>query len=200
VVIAVALPATPPPFAASVSRVVAGDLGRSWRPGCPVAPSDLRRVRVAYWGFDVDRRLGILVVDRDAAAAVVTVFRRLYRSRFPIRSVRPVSEYGGSDAASMAADNTSAFNCRAAVATGPRRWSEHAYGRAVDVNPVENPYLSGGRVLPPAGRAYLGRARYRPGMAVDGGVLVRAFATVGWGWGGRWQGSPDYQHFSASGR
>ena len=164
-VIAVALPATPPPFAASVSRVVAGDLGRSWRPGCPVAPSDLRRVRVAYWGFDGDRRLGILVVHRDAAAAVVTVFRRLYRSRFPIRSVRPVSAYGGSDDASMAADNTSAFNCRAAVATGPRRWSEHAYGRAV-----------------------------------DGGVLVRAFAAVGWGWGGRWQGSPDYQHFSASGR
>jgi len=199
-VVAAALPAAPPPFIASVSRFVAGDLGRSWRPGCPVGPRDLRRVRLAYWGFDGDRRVGVLVVHRDAAAAVVTVFGRLYGSRFPIRAVRPVSAYGGSDDASMAADNTSAFNCRAAVATGPRRWSEHAYGRAIDVNPVENPYLSGGRVLPPAGRAYVGRARYRRGMAVDGGVLVDAFGAVGWRWGGRWQSSPDYQHFSATGR
>jgi hypothetical protein len=199
-VIAAALPAAPPPFAASVAQVSAGDLGRSWRVGCPLGPPDLRRVRVAYWGFDGRRRIGVLVVHRDAAASVVAVFRRLYRARFPIRSIRPVSAFGGSDDASMAADNTSGFNCRAAVATGPRRWSEHAYGRAIDVNPVENPYLSAGRILPRAGRAYLGRARYRRGMAVDGGVLVGAFASVGWGWGGRWQGSPDYQHFSATGR
>jgi hypothetical protein len=97
----------------------------------------------------------------------------------------------------MAADNTSAFNCR--FVPGTRRWSAHAYGRAIDVNPVENPYLAAGRVQPPAGRAYLDRTRVRPGMAVRGGVLVRAFAAAGWPWGGRWRGTPDYQHFSASG-
>jgi hypothetical protein len=75
----------------------------------------------------------------------------------------------------------------------------HAYGLAIDVNPVENPYLLAGRVHPRAGRAYLDRSRYRPGMAVPGGLLVRTFASAGWQWGGRWTGSPDYQHFSATG-
>ena len=99
----------------------------------------------------------------------------------------------------MAADNTSAFNCRYAVAPGPRRWSVHAYGQAIDVNPVENPYLEGGKVHPAVGAAYLNRTHVRKGMAVRGGPLVRAFAAVGWSWGGRWTGTPDYQHFSATG-
>jgi hypothetical protein len=113
--------------------------------------------------------------------------------------MHPVARYGGSDDRSMAADNTSAFNCRYAVAPGPNRWSVHAYGEAIDVNTVENPYLDGGRVLPPAGRPYLERSHYRRGMAVAGGALVRAFASVGWLWGGRWAGSPDWQHFSKTG-
>jgi hypothetical protein len=99
----------------------------------------------------------------------------------------------------MAADNTSAFNCRYTVAPGPKHWSVHAYGEAIDVNPVENPYLEGGRVLPPRGRAYADRSRARAGMAVSGGTLVTAFAAAGWQWGGRWTASPDYQHFSATG-
>ena len=125
--------------------------------------------------------------------------RELYTARFPIRRLRPIDAYGGSDERSLDADNTAAFNCRYAVAAGPKRWSVHAYGLAIDVNPVENPYVEGGRVHPRAGRAYLDRSRYRPGMAVRGGLLVRAFAAVGWQWGGRWTGSPDYQHFSATG-
>ena len=127
------------------------------------------------------------------------IFRTLYRARFPIRRMTPVAAYGGSDDRSMAADNTSGFNCRYAVAPGPKRWSVHAYGEAIDVNTVENPYLEGGRVLPPAGAAFRDRSRVRPGMAVAGGVLVRAFASVGWLWGGRWTGSPDWQHFSKTG-
>jgi hypothetical protein len=130
---------------------------------------------------------------------VQAAFRRLYAARFPIRRMEPVSAFGGSDDRSMAADNTSAFNCRYAVAPGPKRWSVHAYGEAIDVNTIENPYLEGGRVLPPAGRAFTNRGRYRRGMAVAGGVLVRAFASVGWLWGGRWAASPDWQHFSKTG-
>jgi hypothetical protein len=189
-----------PPFVSSAARVETRELPWSWRPGCPVAPARLRRVRVAYWGFDGRRRLGEVVVHEDAVTAVTGAFRRLYAVRFPLRRVQPVDAYHGSDDASMAADNTSAFNCRAAVASGPTRWSEHAYGRAIDVNPLENPYVAGGRILPPAGRAYLDRSRPRAGMAVEGGALVRAFDAVGWRWGGRWHGSRDYQHFSPSGR
>ena len=127
------------------------------------------------------------------------MFRRLYGARFPIRRMQPVDAYHGSDPRSMAADNTSGFNCRFAVAPGPKQWSVHAYGEAIDVNPVENPYFEGGIVQPAAGRRYLDRANVRPGMAEPKGLLVAAFRSVGWQWGGRWQAYPDYQHFSATG-
>lgn len=188
-----------PPFSATVAPVTAAELGRSWHPGCPVGPASLRRVTVSYVGFDGRAHRGELVVNRAVTSDIAAVFRRLYDVRFPVRRIRPVSAYDGSDDRSMAADNTSAFNCRYAVATGPKRWSVHAYGEAVDVNTVENPYLEGGRVLPPAGRAYTDRANVRPGMAVARGVLVRAFASVGWLWGGRWSATPDWQHFSKTG-
>jgi hypothetical protein len=192
--------AAPERFRASVSAVRWSDLRHSYRVGCPVAPRQLRLVRVSYWDFDRRSRRGSLVVNRRVTEDVISVFRRLYRARFPIRRMVPVSAYRGSDDASMADDNTSAFNCRAAVGSTTGAWSTHAYGLAIDVNPVENPYLLRGRPLPPAGRRYLDRAHVRPGMAVEGGVLVRAFESVGWKWGGRWGGSPDYQHFSSPGR
>jgi hypothetical protein len=176
------------------------DLRFSYRSGCPVAPAQLRTVRVSYWGFDGRPHSGSLVVNRRVTDEVSAVFRRLYEARFPIRRMRPVAAYRGSDDASMAADNTSAFNCRRAVGSAASRWSMHAYGLAIDVNPVENPYVLGGRTRPRAGRPYLDRARGRPGMAMPGGVLVAAFGSVGWRWGGRWTGSPDYQHFSTTGR
>jgi hypothetical protein len=187
----------PAEFTAQVSKPRWAELRYSYRGGCPVGPSQLTTIQLSYWGFDGRTHVGKLVVHRRVTGDVVAVFRRLYAARFPIRRMLPVSRYRGSDDASMAADNTSGFNCR--FVTGTSRWSMHAYGLAIDVNPVENPYVSGGRVSPPAGRRYLDRAR-RPGMAVDGGVLVRAFASVGWRWGGHWRGSLDYQHFSTNGR
>jgi hypothetical protein len=195
--VSLALPA--PPFAHSVSRASAAQLPHSWHRGCPVAPAQLRRLRLRYWGFDRQAHLGTLVVNARAVTPLVRVFARLYSARFPIRRMRPIDAYGGSDERSLNADNTTAFNCRRAVASGPKRWSVHAYGLAIDVNPVENPYLEGGRVHPRAGRAYLNRSRIRRGMAVRGRLLVRSFASVGWRWGGRWTGTPDYQHFSATG-
>ena len=185
---------------ARIERVTAAQLPYSWRPGCPVAPSQLRRVRLRYVGFDGTSRLGQLVVNAGVTDDVISVFRMLYRARFPIRRMQPIDAYRGDDNRSMAADNTSGFNCRAAVTSGPKHWSMHAYGEAVDVNTVENPYIQAGHVMPPNAKAYADRSQVRPGMAVEGGVLVRAFARVGWGWGGRWAGSPDYQHFSTSGR
>jgi D-alanyl-D-alanine carboxypeptidase-like protein len=99
----------------------------------------------------------------------------------------------------MAANNTSAFNCRAV--TGGSAWSEHSYGWAIDVNPVQNPYVdSGGAVLPPEGSPFLDRSQKVEGLIHAGGTVVRAFEAIGWGWGGRWEDPVDYQHFSLTGR
>jgi hypothetical protein len=188
-----------PPFTHSVSRVTAAQLPFSWHRGCPVSPAQLRRVRLTYWGFDRRPHTGALVANENAVTDLVHVFARLYAARFPLRRLRPIDAYGGKDERSLAADNTAAFNCRYVIGSGPRRWSAHAYGEAIDVNPVENPYYEGGRVLPPAGRRYADRSMPRRGMAVLDGTLVAAFAAAGWQWGGRWTASPDYQHFSATG-
>ena len=188
-----------PPFQVAVAPVTAAELGASWHAGCPVGPAQLRTLRVSFVGFAGKARSGAIVVHQDVAGEVTTIFRRLYAARFPIRRLEAIDRYDGSDRRSMAADNTSGFNCRYASAPGPRHWSAHAYGKAIDVNTIENPYVQGSYVSPAAGRAYLDRSRYRKGMAVAGGVLVRAFAAAGWQWGGRWAGTPDYQHFSATG-
>ncbi|HWN23313.1 MAG TPA: M15 family metallopeptidase [Gaiellaceae bacterium] len=184
-----------PRFTAEIARVRWSELRHSYRRGCPVQLAQLRTVHVSHWGFDGKPQTGSVVVARRVAPQLVTVFRMLWAERFPIRRLRPVSAYRGDDDRSMAADNTSAFNCR--FVGGTSRWSMHAYGEAIDVNPVENPYVQGSRVSPPAGRRFLDRSRYRTGMAMRGGVLVRAFESVGWRWGASFG---DYQHFSTTGR
>jgi hypothetical protein len=173
--------------------------GVSWHRGCPIGLADLRLLTVSHWGFDHRVHRGRLVVHRDAATAVLHAMRTLYSLRFPIRRMHLVDAYGGDDHRSMAADNTSAFNCRF-IAGQPGVWSEHAYGRAIDLNPIENPYVtSSGYVSPPAGAPFARRSRHVPGMVHRRGPVVAAFATVGWKWGGDWPWPKDYQHFSATG-
>ena len=184
-----------PEFRARVDTVRWADLRFTYHAGCPVGPAQLRTVEVSYWDFAGEPKVGRIVVARRVADDVVDVFRQLWTKRFPIRRLQPISTYRGDDEASMAADNTSGFNCR--FVAGTKHWSMHAYGEAIDVNTVENPYVRGSTVKPPAGRAFLDRSRYRRGMAVPGGVLVRAFASVGWKWGASFG---DYQHFSTTGR
>jgi hypothetical protein len=139
-------------------------------------------------------------VNKDAAPKLEQVFRRLYELRFPIQEMRLHVVYGPNSPA----DSTGSFDCRQAVpspctgGTGTGTWSEHAYGEAVDINPVENPYVGCGMSHDPAGRKYLNRSRLRPGMVTP--AVVAAFSAVGWGWGGSWAGSTkDYMHFSATG-
>lgn len=191
-----------PPFRGSVHRI-GPELrqrmtGVSWHRGCPVGFNRLRLLKVRHWGFDGRVRRGRLVVHRAEARAMVGVMRKLYRLRFKIRRMRLVDAYGADDHRSMDADNTSAFNCR--FVAGTERWSEHAYGRAIDVNPVENPYVTpSGHVSPPAGAPYTDRSRRVRGLIHRRGPVVRAFAAAGWRWGGNWSGTKDYQHFSVSG-
>ena len=196
---AAAQPGTP--FEGSVSRIDPDTralmVGSSWHPGCPLPLRVLRLVRVTYVGFDGQAHHGRLVLHRRWAAEVLGVFERLYARSFPIRRMRLVDRFGATDRASMRHDNTSAFNCR--YVRGTTVWSQHAFGRAIDLNPVENPYVDGSRVVPRRGRAYVDRTDVRPGMIVRRGVALRAFRRIGWGWGGTWSDAKDYQHVSANG-
>jgi hypothetical protein len=189
------------PFEASVSRLDretrALMTGSSWHEGCPVGLGALRLVRLTYVGFDGEPHRGRLVVHRRWAGGIVEVFGRLYAGGFAIRRIRLVDRYGADDRESMRHDNTSAFNCR--YVAGTTTWSQHAYGRAIDINPVENPYVDGARVSPARGRRYLDRSNVRPGMVVERDLVWRAFRRIGWEWGGTWTSAQDYQHFSATG-
>jgi D-alanyl-D-alanine carboxypeptidase len=186
-------------FSYEVFTVNSTELGASWHRGCPVGAGALREIRMTFWGFDGRPHVGRMIVNESVVVAVVKVFSTLFRDHFPIKEMVPQSAFRGDDNVAAAADDTSGFNCRYAVAAGPPHWSVHAYGEAIDVNDVQNPYVDGSLVIPPAGRAYLNRADVREGMAVPGGVLVDAFVSVGWYWGGRWAATPDYQHFSLTG-
>lgn len=169
----------------------------SWKPSCPVALSDLRLIKVSYWGFDRRTHQGKLIVHRTEAVDLISVFRKLYAARFKLRQIRLIDAFHASDRASMRADNTSAFNGR--YVSGTTRWSMHAYGLAIDINPVENPYVSGSHVSPVNGAPYVNRGRHATGMIHAGDVVVRAFRSIGWTWGGYWSGDKDYQHFSSTG-
>ena len=190
----------PAAFQSSVSRVPADVReridGSSWHPGCPVPLRKLRLVRVSIHKFDGSKRLARLIVHRTEARNIVTVMHKLWRADYPIRRMRLIDAYGADDERSMAADNTSAFNCR--YVSGTSNWSMHAYGKAIDLNPIENPYVSGSHVSPAKGAKYADRCCHRA-IVHAGDKVVRAFASVGWGWGGSWSGTKDYQHFSTTG-
>ncbi len=173
-------------------------VGSSWHKGCPVGLKDLRYVRLSHRTFKGGTRAGELIIHADAVPAVRRAFARLYRKHVPIRRMRLVDDYGASDYRSIEADNTSAFNCRNVA--GASHWSQHAYGRAIDINPIENPYVyANGTTSHPASVPYLDRSDHRRGMATPKGRLVRAFKAQGWGWGGTWSPARDYQHVSATG-
>ena len=153
---------------------------------------------MTYWGFDRRAHRGRMVVHRWYANEIVRVFHRLYDERFPIRSMVLVDRFGADDHRSMRADNTSGFNCRYRAGLCCR-WSQHAFGRAIDVDPVENPYVWSGGYSPPNGRPFLDRSQHRRGMIHHHDTVWWAFHAVGWSWGGDWRTEKDYQHFSANG-
>ena len=194
-------PATPG-FSGSIERIDAAlrqrMTGNSWHRGCPVPLRNLRLLTVSHWGFDGEVKRGYVVIHADQSREILGVMRKLFRQRFAIERMRLVDAYGSDDHRSMNANNTSAFNCRP-IAGRPGVWSQHAYGRAIDVNPIQNPYVSGGYVSPPAGAPYADRRPHVKGMVNRRGAVVKIFGRAGWGWGGNWSGTKDFQHFSATG-
>lgn len=206
--VALALAALPP-FSVSVKPLPAplqqeliarGD----WRSGCPVSLPGLRLLTVRVWGFDGKPYRGQLVVNSAHASKLAQVFRRLYALRFPIRDLTLAGNYGSTSERARHGDASGSFECRQAVPSpctggkGTGTWSMHAYGEAVDLNPRENPYVGCGMSRDKTARSYMDRSRLRAGMVTP--AVVRAFASIGWAWGGSWSGSTkDYMHFSSTG-
>jgi hypothetical protein len=201
-------PATVPVFRGEVLRIrpELRDrlIGRNWTPGCPVPLTDLRLVEVSYWDFDGEVKTGPLVLNARVASDVLWVFRRLFRAHFPIEEIklaaqdRPIrpEDYWDKSRRSV----TASFNCR--LATGSTTTlSQHSYGWAIDINPLQNPYVrNDGTVLRYIAKPYRDRSLHRKGMIHDGDIVVRSFARIGWEWGGHWHTLKDYMHFSLTGR
>jgi hypothetical protein len=188
----------PAPLRAEIS-------GHSWHPGCPVPLAHLRVLTVTYWGFDARPHNGQMIVNADVAHPLVKVFRRLYALRFPIRHMSLKYMYGPAwTPRPRDGDFTGSFSCRQAVpspcngGSGTGSWSMHAYGEAIDINPVENPYVGCGMTRDPNALHYVKRSPLRRGMITP--AVLAAFQSIGWGWGGGWTGSTkDYMHFSSTG-
>ncbi|HHD79549.1 MAG TPA: M15 family peptidase [Epsilonproteobacteria bacterium] len=174
--------------------------GNTWRKGCPVDLKDLRYIRVKHRNFYRSEKMGEMIVHKDVAQEVVEIFRELYTIKYPIRQMRLISDFRGRDWDSIEADNTSAFNCR--KATGSKNWSKHSYGKAIDINPIENPYISKkGRISHKASLKYKKRVHKNRTFS-DQAVLLKndkatqIFKKYGWKWGGEFKAVKDYQHFS----
>jgi hypothetical protein len=186
-------------FQSSIEPLAGDPLARStWNEDCPVTVDDLRYLRVTFWGFDERPHQGELVVHATVTDDMVSVFQALYDARYPIEEMRIVTQADLDAPPTGDGNNTTAFVCRAV--TGGTRFSEHAYGLAIDINPFLNPYQAGNVVLPELAGAYLDRTGDRDGVILEGGVVVQAFDAIGWGWGGRWSSLKDYQHFALNDR
>lgn len=165
----------------------------SWKPSAPVSLEELSYVKVTYWGFDNREHIGELIVHEKVAEEVVEIFEELYKEKFPIEKVKLIDEYGADDDLSMADNNTSSFCYR--KVSGSEKLSKHSYGIAIDINPLQNPYIKGNSVSPEGGKEYLDRNNLRKGMIVKNDICYRAFTSRGWIWGGDWKSVKDYQHF-----
>lgn len=189
---------TPDTFTSNISPIpknVATTMEQNtWHAGCPVPLSDLAYVKLTYWGFDHHPHQGILIVNKALANEVVDIFKELYKAHFPIEKMQTMDVYHGDDDAALKDNNTSAFNCRA-VTGKPGVFSQHSYGRAIDINTMVNPYVKGTIVLPPNGAAYIDRTKPAPGKITKDDLVYKAFISRGWSWGGDWHDLQDFQHF-----
>ena len=175
--------------------------GNSWREGCPVALADLRYIQVDHLDFTSNISRGEIIVHKDVAQEVVNIFEDLFNMNYAINKMNLVSDYNGNDWQSIEADNTSAFNCR--PTTGhKKKWSKHAYGKAIDINPIANPYISkSGKISHKASLKYRKRVHKDLSNLEDRALLLKndpatkSFKSYGWKWGGDWNSIKDYQHF-----
>lgn len=186
----------PPVFESNIEPVTRDVVWASWREECPLDFAELSLLTLTYWDFDGEVARGQLAINSAVAKEVVAAFEGLFEIGFPIETIQLVDDYGGDDKAAMRANVTSGFNCR--FVDGTDRWSNHAFGLAVDINPLINPWAREGNVLPAEGEPYTNREPALPGMINLGDEPIAIFEDLGWTWGGVWQ-SADYMHFSRPG-
>ncbi|NLZ19179.1 MAG: M15 family metallopeptidase [Bacteroidales bacterium] len=168
--------------------------GKTYPEGASTSLSELRYLRLSYVDFDGLPRTGEMVCNAAIADDLLEIFQALYEAKYPICSIRLVDDFGGSDDESMRADNTSCFNFR--TVPGTNRLSRHALGMAVDVNPLENPYINRrGMVMPAEGQPYVDRSQDFPHKIDRDDLCFRLFLEHGFSWGGNWPAGKDYQHF-----
>ncbi len=171
-------------------------LGHSWREGCPVSVEELRLLTVPYLDFDGAAALGEVVVHQEFADQVLSVFQRIFELGYPIQSVIPIGDLPEGAEDETHYNNTSGYQCR--FVDGTTRWSRHAHGTAIDLNPLQNPLIDGKQVWP-SGSDFVDRSSQHPAMITSGDGVVAAFESIGWGWGGHWKSLKDYHHFSSTG-
>lgn len=184
---------------ARIGRSVRARMGTTYQTGCPVTLGELRYLTLSFRGYDGAAHTGELVVAATEAHGIVSVFRALFAADFPIEEMRLPTTTDLEAPPTGDGNDTAAFVCR--PTTGQTSgFSAHASGLALDLNPFVNPYLKGDLVLPERASSYLDRTRVRAGMVLPDSLAVRAFARIGWSWGGDFQTLKDYQHFTATGR
>jgi hypothetical protein len=144
---------------------------------------------VQYYGFDGKLHLGQIVLNRNVVQDIKEIFEFIKETKFPVDKVTPISAYNWSDDESMKDNNTSAFNYR--FISGSRVISQHAYGNAIDINPLQNPYVKNGKYLPDESSYNINK----PGTITPWSGIVKEFKKRGWIWGGDWKSLKDYQHF-----
>lgn len=166
----------------------------TWHEGCPLPLNDLRYVTLSYWGFDKKSHIGSLIVNKSLAKEVVQIFKSLYFQQFPIERMELMDAFKGNDDDAMAANNTSSFNCRDLTGQ-PGTFSQHSYGRAIDINTKINPYIDDSLILPPNGSKFVDRSKPYPGKIMKNSLIYKLFIKHGWDWAGNWYDVQDYQHF-----
>lgn len=167
--------------------------GISYPEGATISLDELRYLRLSYRDFDGVSKNGEMICNQRIADDLVDIFRKLWLAEYQIRSIQLIDEFGGSDDASMEADNTSCFNYR--PVSGGTRLSNHALGLAIDVNPLENPYIKGDKVLPVTAESFVDRSRDFPHKIDKEDLCYQLFTAHGFAWGGDWHSLKDYQHF-----
>ena len=173
-------------------------IGKSFVNNKQISIEQLRFLKVSYIGFDGSEKIGEMIVNEKVATDVLKIFKELYLAKYPIEKIRLIDDYNASDEASMNDNNTSSFCYR--EITGGGMISLHGLGLAIDINPVQNPYIKTKgniveQVLPKLGIDNVKRNKNVKGLIIKGDACYEAFIERGWKWAGDWANPKDYQHF-----